>query len=220
MDATMSYECLNGPLLRQPFKGSRFGQLVLSGPGVRNASPIPGIPSWMELLYKRAEVGPVASSIHKLLSKESPKRSIYPPEIEKRTMPLSSCVACGLLLILNLQLFSTYPVGTSLTSSDMDILKLLLDRLEETLPEQTEIEQRLSAERDNTLDDLNIEADAQQPRDVLDEGSVREFLSAKNLKSIRSDSSRRSSGCFGRRMDRIGSMSSLGCNRVGKYNPK
>lgn len=48
---------------------------------------------------------------------------------------------------------------------------------------------------------------------------IRELLSSKNLKSLRSgDSSRRSSGCFGRRMDRIGSMSSLGCNTVGRYS--
>lgn len=78
------------------------------------------------------------------------------------------------------------------------------------------MQQRLSAEKDNTFDDLNIETDAQQPQDALDEALVREFLSAKNLKSMRSDSTRRSSNCFGRRMDRIGSMSSLGCNSVGK----
>ncbi|XP_019746235.1 natriuretic peptides B [Hippocampus comes] len=135
-------------------------------------------------------------------------------------MSLSSCVACGLFLLLNLQLFSTYPVSTSLTSSDMDILRVLLNTLKESLPEQTEMQQRLSAEKDNTFDNLNRDADAQQPQDALDEASIREFLSAKNLKSMRSDSTRRSSNCFGRRMDRIGSMSSLGCNSVGKYNPK
>ncbi|XP_049610998.1 natriuretic peptides B [Syngnathus scovelli] len=131
-------------------------------------------------------------------------------------MPLFSHVACGLLLILELQLISAYPVSTSLTSSDVDILRVLLDRLEESLPERNEMEQTLTAEKENTLDDLN----AQQPQEALDEASLREFLSAKNLKSIRSDSSRRSSGCFGRRMERIGSMSSLGCKSVGKSNSK
>lgn len=53
----------------------------------------------------------------------------------------------------------------------------------------------------------------------MEEEVIRELLSSKNLKSLRSgDSSRRSSGCFGRRMDRIGSMSSLGCNTVGRYS--
>ncbi|XP_077437025.1 natriuretic peptides B [Vanacampus margaritifer] len=128
-------------------------------------------------------------------------------------MAFSSFVACGLLLLLlKVQLFSAYPVSTSLTSSDMDILSGFLHRLEEWLPE---MDQRLPAGKDNTFDELNMEADAQQPRDALDEASIREFLSAKNLKSVRSDSSRKSSGCFGRRMDRIGSRSSLGCNNVG-----
>ncbi|XP_071331085.1 natriuretic peptides B [Trachinotus anak] len=131
-------------------------------------------------------------------------------------MHLSPTPLCGLLLILNLQLISTYPISTSLTDTDMDILKVLLHRLEESVSEQTEVDQRVSAEQDG-LDSLNAE---EQPQTGLDEASIREFLSAKNLKSVRNDSSRRSSGCFGRRMDRIGSMSSLGCNTVGRYNPK
>ncbi|XP_018527347.1 natriuretic peptides B [Lates calcarifer] len=136
-------------------------------------------------------------------------------------MHLSSISLSGLFFILNLQLFSTYPVSTGLTDNDMDILKALLHRLEESVSEQTEVEQRVPAEQDG-LGSLNVEeaADGQQPQTELDEAVIREFLSAKNLKSIRNDSSRRSSGCFGRRMDRIGSMSSLGCNTVGKYNPK
>ncbi|KAM9351058.1 natriuretic peptides B [Symphorus nematophorus] len=136
-------------------------------------------------------------------------------------MHLSFIPLCGLLLILNLQLFSTYPVSTGLTDTDMDILKIILHRLEESVAEQAEVDQRVPAERDD-LDSLNTEetADGQQTQGGLDEAVIKEFLSAKNLKNVRNDPSRRSSGCFGRRMDRIGSMSSLGCNTVGKYNPK
>lgn len=96
---------------------------------------------------------------------------------------------------------------------------MILHILEESVSEQTEVDQRASPERES-LGSLNIEGavDGQQPQIGLDEAAIREFLSAKNLKSIRNDSSRRSSGCFGRRMDRIGSMSSLGCNTVGKYS--
>uniref|UniRef100_A0A3B4T7Q5 Natriuretic peptide B n=1 Tax=Seriola dumerili TaxID=41447 RepID=A0A3B4T7Q5_SERDU len=133
-----------------------------------------------------------------------------------RNMHLSPTPLCGFLLILNLQLISTYPISTGLTDTDMDILKVLLHRLEESVSEQTEVDQRVPAEQDS-LDSLNVE---EQPQTGLDEASIREFLSAKNLKSVRNDSSKRSSGCFGRRMDRIGSMSSLGCNTVGRYNPK
>nr|BAE19669.1 B-type natriuretic peptide [Cottus kazika] len=133
-------------------------------------------------------------------------------------MYLSAFPLFGLLLMSRLQLSSTNPISTSLTDTDMDILKVLLHRLEETV---LDVDQRVPAERDN-LDNLVTEeaADRQQPQTGLDEAAIREFLSAKNLKSVRNDSSRKSSGCFGRRMDRIGSMSSLGCNTVGRYNPK
>ncbi|XP_077580809.1 natriuretic peptides B [Stigmatopora nigra] len=124
-------------------------------------------------------------------------------------MAFSSCLVFGLFCILNLQLSSTYPLSTSLTSSDMDILRVLLNRFEESLPEQRPT---------NPLDDTETEANVQQPLDPSYEELIRELLSAKNLKSIRSDSTRRASGCFGRRIDRIGSMSSLGCNSVDKHS--
>ncbi|KAG8002371.1 Rho guanine nucleotide exchange factor 10-like protein [Nibea albiflora] len=130
-------------------------------------------------------------------------------------MHLSAISLCGFLLILNMHLFSTYPINTSLTDTDMDILKSILHRLEESVSEQTGVD---PVQRNN-LNSLNIEEDADEHQlpTGLDEVAIRDFLSAKNLKNIRNDSSRRSSGCFGRRMDRIGSMSSLGCNTVGKY---
>lgn len=101
----------------------------------------------------------------------------------------------------------------------MWVLQAILHKLEEPVSEQTAVDQRIPAERDS-LDSLNIEdaAVGQQPQTGLVEADIREFLSAKNLKNIRNDSSRRSSSCFGRRMDRIGSMSSLGCNTVGRYS--
>ncbi|XP_003454290.3 natriuretic peptides B [Oreochromis niloticus] len=136
-------------------------------------------------------------------------------------MRLSSMWLCSLLLILKLQLTSMYPISTGLTDTDMDILKVLLSRLEESVSEQMAVDQSAPGQRD-LLDSLSTEdaGDGPQPDAGLDEAEIREFLSAKNLKSVRNDSSRRSSGCFGRRMDRIGSMSSLGCNTVGRYNPK
>nr|BAE19671.1 B-type natriuretic peptide [Chionodraco hamatus] len=132
-------------------------------------------------------------------------------------MCLSSIPLCGFLLILNLQLFCTSPISPGLSDADIDFFKELLSRLEESV---SEVEQSVTAERN--LESLSTEeaADEQQPPPTLDEAAIREFLSAKNLKSIRNDSTRKSSSCFGRRMDRIGSMSSLGCNTVGKYNRK
>ncbi|XP_071396709.1 natriuretic peptides B [Centroberyx affinis] len=137
-----------------------------------------------------------------------------------RNMHLSSIPLYSLLLLLNLQHLSGYPINSNgLTDDDVDILKVLLHRLEESIPEQTEVDQRVPAERER-LPNLNMEenAEAEQPQTGLDEATIREFFSAKNLKAVRNDNSRKNSGCFGRRMDRIGSMSSLGCNTVGRYS--
>ncbi|XP_023122279.1 natriuretic peptides B isoform X1 [Amphiprion ocellaris] len=135
----------------------------------------------------------------------------------QRNMHLSSILLFGLLLILNLPLSSAYPISSGLSDADVGTLKVLLHRLEESISEQPTMDQRNPADKDS-LEGLSEEnaADRPNPQPELDEAVIREFLSAKNLKSLRNDSSRRSSGCFGRRMDRIGSMSSLGCNTVGR----
>ncbi|XP_020362780.1 brain natriuretic peptide-like [Oncorhynchus nerka] len=140
-------------------------------------------------------------------------------------MQLSNIPLFGLILFLNLPLLSAYPVYNGLlTNDDMDVLKVLLHRLGESIPERSEVE-RVATEK---LDNMTLEAIAmvaederEQQQNRLDKSAIREFLSARDLKTVRNDStSKRYSGCFGRRLDRIGSMSSLGCNTVGKYNPK
>ncbi|XP_041701040.1 brain natriuretic peptide [Coregonus clupeaformis] len=140
-------------------------------------------------------------------------------------MQLSNIPLFGLLLFLNLPLLSAYPVYNELlTNDDIDVLKVLLHRLEESIPERSEVDRVATEKLDNmTLEDIAMVAadEREQQQTRLDKSAIREFLSARDLKTVRNDStSKRSSGCFGRRIDRIGSMSSLGCNMVGKDNPK
>lgn len=99
------------------------------------------------------------------------------------------------------------------------MLQVLLHRLEESVSDQI-LDEKNPPESDvpYIVNSEDEEDEQQQTQTGLDEARIREFLSAKNLKNVRSDSSRKSSGCFGRRMDRIGSMSSLGCNTIGKYS--
>lgn len=98
----------------------------------------------------------------------------------------------------------------------MLLFQAILHKLEEsTMSEQTE-EEPESLEPVGSLS-MKQTANRDQVRPVEVE-AIREFLSAKTRKNLQNDSSRRSSSCFGRRMDRIGSMSSLGCNTVGKYS--
>ncbi|XP_046896442.1 natriuretic peptides B [Hypomesus transpacificus] len=136
-------------------------------------------------------------------------------------MQVSSIPLLGLLFFSNLQLFCAYPVYDGLmTNDDIDVLKELLSRLE-SIPERRE---QTQTELDNVNPENNVligQEERWQPQTGLDQAMIREFLSARDLKTVRNDSaSKRSSGCFGRRLDRIGSMSSLGCNTVGRFNPK
>ena len=79
---------------------------------------------------------------------------------------------------------------------------------------------QLPVEREDALDvDMPAKPEEEDFQARLDEAAIREFLSAKNLKSVRNnDSGRKSSNCFGGRMDRIGSMSTLGCNTASRFS--
>ena len=105
----------------------------------------------------------------------------------------------------------------------------LLRRLEESLPAESRmvqppVERGEEEEEEGALDaDVAAKPDREEEEEAfqarLDEAAIREFLSAKNLKSVRNnDSARKSSNCFGGRMDRIGSMSSLGCNTASRFS--
>ncbi|XP_043102305.1 natriuretic peptides B [Puntigrus tetrazona] len=119
----------------------------------------------------------------------------------------------GLLLIFSIQLTGAFPLqNTALTNEDRDVLKLLLQRLEETVPaspqEQTLV--KVEEEEDDP-EETRIE-----PQPKID---ARNYLSARDLRTVRQDS-KKYSGCFGRKLDRIGSMSTLGCNTVGRSGSK
>ncbi|XP_065104068.1 natriuretic peptides B [Paramisgurnus dabryanus] len=120
-------------------------------------------------------------------------------------------LALGFLFLLSAQMTNTLPLqNTVSTAEDMDVLKLLLQRLEESIPALSR-DQRLSRD-----DEISIEETPIQPQSKMD---MREYLSARDLKTVRLDS-KRYSGCFGSRLDRIGSMSSLGCNTGSRTSPK
>uniref|UniRef100_A0A672HCZ7 Brain natriuretic peptide n=1 Tax=Salarias fasciatus TaxID=181472 RepID=A0A672HCZ7_SALFA len=133
-----------------------------------------------------------------------------------RNMHLSSVVLSS-LLILNLQLCSTYPVTSHLTGTDMDVLKV------QALRKPLEMQQiHIPGMLDEWIVegfDLAVDAASEdQQAQVLDDAKIREIFSAKNLKSVRNDSSRKSSSCFGHRVDRITSTSSMGCKSIGIYS--
>ncbi|XP_059379746.1 brain natriuretic peptide-like [Carassius carassius] len=116
----------------------------------------------------------------------------------------------GLLLLFSVQLIGAFPLqNTALTNEDMDVLKLLLQRLEESIP---------AASLEQTLEKLEAKPEETRTQSQP-QTDTRDSLSARDLRTVRQDS-KRHSGCFGRKLDRIGSMSSLGCNIAGRSGSK
>uniref|UniRef100_A0A673GKU6 Natriuretic peptide B n=1 Tax=Sinocyclocheilus rhinocerous TaxID=307959 RepID=A0A673GKU6_9TELE len=115
----------------------------------------------------------------------------------------------GLLLLFSVQLMGAFPLqNTALTTEDRDVLKLLLQRLEESIPASSQEQTLMKVEEEED----NPEETRVEPQSKTD---MRDYLSARDLRTVRQDS-KRYSGCFGRKLDRIGSMSSLGCNTAGR----
>ncbi|XP_077080452.1 natriuretic peptides B isoform X2 [Siphateles boraxobius] len=117
-----------------------------------------------------------------------------------------------LILLFSVQLTGAFPLQNSaLTTEDMDVLKFLLQRLEESIP---------SSSKDQIL--AEVEEEAAREETIVEpypKTDMRGYLSARDLRTVRQDS-KRFSGCFGNRLDRIGSMSSLGCNTVRRSGLK
>ncbi|XP_052420323.1 brain natriuretic peptide-like [Carassius gibelio] len=119
----------------------------------------------------------------------------------------------GLLLLFSVQLMSAFPLqNTALTTEDWDVLKLLLQRLEESIPASSQEQTLMRVEEEED----NPEQTRFEPQPKTD---TSDYLSARDLRTVRRDS-KRYSGCFGRKLDIIGSMSSLGCNTAGRSGSK
>ncbi|XP_067250125.1 natriuretic peptides B [Chanodichthys erythropterus] len=115
----------------------------------------------------------------------------------------------GLLLLFSVHLTGAFPLQNT---EDIDVLKLLLQRLEEPIPASSQ-DRILSKVKEEAA---NLEETLVEPHPKTD---MRDYLSARDLRTVRQDS-KRYSGCFGSKLDRIGSMSSLGCNTVRRSGPK
>ncbi|XP_048860771.1 natriuretic peptides B [Brienomyrus brachyistius] len=128
---------------------------------------------------------------------------------------LTSAAIFGLLMFVNMGLLMAFPTyRDTQTSDDLDTLKDLIEQLE-AITEMKEVARFRTAVSEN----VNSEDTDDKPQLGINQYSVERFLSPQDLKAVRNDSSaKKTSGCFGRRMDRIGSMSTLGCNVMNRKN--
>ncbi|XP_027626475.1 natriuretic peptides B [Tupaia chinensis] len=118
----------------------------------------------------------------------------------------------ALLLLLFLHLSPlgcrSHPLSSPISASELSGVQELLDLLQDKVSKmQAERMVRESLERSRSLAEPR-EGQEAGPASVL--GSREGVLQA--LRGLRSPKMMRNSSCFGRRLDRIGSLSGLGCN--------
>ncbi|KAJ4933828.1 hypothetical protein JOQ06_006637 [Pogonophryne albipinna] len=135
-------------------------------------------------------------------------------------------VLWGLLALLcQHTLVSAHTLGRSSSNSDLVQLKSLLQRFEETLAKADQEDSEADYEDTNQQPDnsqaprgWNLDQEGpQQPltserSQVPAEGPSRGQSERSRLLDLLISSRKRSSSCFGARMDRIGNASGLGCN--------
>ncbi|KAJ1145299.1 hypothetical protein NDU88_011588 [Pleurodeles waltl] len=126
----------------------------------------------------------------------------------------------GLLLLLLLQLQGawTSPIYDLSPARELDSLKTILERLEEKFSLMETLESNQDLQEPEVQGGLQVDpsedTESQQPEPrVATAGaySLKDSL-LKGLRAIQNPRMMRDSGCFGRRIDRIGSMSGMGCN--------
>ncbi|XP_072282629.1 natriuretic peptides B [Pyxicephalus adspersus] len=120
------------------------------------------------------------------------------------------------LVSLHLQSSRTLPITDQDTASDLDSFKSLLGRLEEKLqelegsPEAMEGPIQRPIDSGAPLQDSTVTNGNPFPltNDIL-----------KGLRSLQNTKMMRGSNCFGRRIDRIDSVSGMGCNGSRRISP-
>ncbi|MEE6526216.1 hypothetical protein FKM82_026703 [Ascaphus truei] len=139
---------------------------------------------------------------------------------------------CGSLLLVIIQLHSTgaHPILELDTAGDLGNLKDVLERLEEkvALIEALEASPGVLEPRPKggiqftSPEDSDVPQQQEQPVSRALPNNPDPFKDSflKGLRSLPNLKMTRGSGCFGRRIDRINSLSGLGCRTAGGINTR
>ncbi|KAJ3586796.1 hypothetical protein NHX12_013188 [Muraenolepis orangiensis] len=132
---------------------------------------------------------------------------------------MKSAALWGLLALLLCELSlgtRGHVLGRHYSTGDLAQLKSLLERFEETLPEGAPEDDILV--EDEEYDGADQEPDRapvperRQGGPAVGYGRTASQMARSRLQDLLTATRSRTSGCFGSRMDRIGSNSNLGCN--------
>ncbi|XP_070812197.1 natriuretic peptides A-like [Pituophis catenifer annectens] len=116
----------------------------------------------------------------------------------------------SLVFFLGFQHPAAHPIHSLSSAEELANMEALLERLEEKVA--------LMEDLQGNPDDVEARGDRQAEEDLNDEPLADDFpvfsdrtALLKHMRGIQAAKSMRESGCFGRRLDRIGSVSGMGC---------
>ncbi|XP_034976630.2 natriuretic peptides A-like [Zootoca vivipara] len=129
----------------------------------------------------------------------------------------SSAVTFALLFLLCFQHSMAHPIDSLSPAKELASMEALLQRLEEKVSLMEELQNSPNLEdpeiqREGLAEFLD-DGDSQQVETPVDSAPFPSDRSAllKRMRGIQTAKSMRESGCFGRRLDRIGSVTGMGC---------
>ncbi|XP_053136662.1 natriuretic peptides A-like [Hemicordylus capensis] len=129
----------------------------------------------------------------------------------------------SLLLLLCFQHTRAHPVDSLSPAKELASMEELLERLEEKfslmegLPSNPELEE-LETQRGRMAEPSDI-SENQQSETQVESGPFPSDRSSllKRMRGLQAPKNLQGSGCFGRRLDRIGSVSGMGCKGARRY---
>ncbi|NXP53412.1 ANF protein, partial [Heliornis fulica] len=128
--------------------------------------------------------------------------------------------SCGFLLLLLIQLHSSRanPIYSLSPAKELASMEALLEKLEDKFALIEVLESNPDLQEPTTQEEIPPEllddSDDQKPeaRIAPSTSLAHRDLFLKRLRGLQMPRMMRDSGCFGRRIDRIGSLSGMGCN--------
>ncbi|NXG77242.1 ANF protein, partial [Baryphthengus martii] len=127
---------------------------------------------------------------------------------------------CGFLLLLLIQLQSgrANPIYSLSPAKELASMEDLLERLEDKFAMIEALESNPDLQESKTQEEISPElsddSDEQKAEERLAPSTPLSYRNPflKRLRGLQMPRMMRDSGCFGRRIDRIGSLSGMGCN--------
>nr|XP_056721460.1 natriuretic peptides A-like [Euleptes europaea] len=133
-------------------------------------------------------------------------------------------LSCCLLLLFGFQRSTAHPVDSLSPAKELASMEALLERLEEKVALMEDLQSEPDFEEPQGQRESQAEAPEDgsdpQPEARAEPAPLPSYRSSwlKHMRGLQAPKNLRESGCFGRRLDRIGSMSGMGCK--GKPTPR